>query len=138
MLNQCNFIGNLGKDPEIRSMPNGDKVVNLSIGVSDTWKDKQTGERKTSTEWVKVSSFQPNIVMVAENYLKKGSKVFISGSLQTKKWTDKEGVDKYTTGVVIKAFDGKLTMLDSKPSGQQDSYKAPAPVSNDLNDSIPF
>lgn len=116
-LNQCNFIGNLGRDPEVRSFQNGGKVCNLRLAVSETWKDKNTGERKERTEWVSVAIFSEGLARVAEQYLRKGSKVFISGKMQTRKWQDQSGQDRYSTEVVLQGFDAKLVMLDG-PQGQ--------------------
>ncbi|HAL07455.1 MAG TPA: single-stranded DNA-binding protein, partial [Brevundimonas sp.] len=110
-VNKVILIGNLGRDPEIRSLNNGDRVANLRIATSETWRDKSTGERKEKTEWHSVVIFNDNIVKVAENYLKKGSTVYIEGSLQTRKWTDQQGVEKYSTEIVIQRFNGQLTML---------------------------
>lgn len=116
-LNKVTLIGNLGNDPEIRSMNNGGKVCTLSIATSESWKDKNTGEKREKTEWHRVVIFGDGLVRVAENYLKKGSKVYIEGSLQTRKWQDRDGNDKYTTEVVLQGFGGTLIMLDSRNSG---------------------
>ena len=116
-LNKVMLIGNLGNDPEIRSMNNGGKVCTLSIATSESWKDKNTGEKREKTEWHRVVVFGDGLVRVCENYLKKGSKIFVEGSLQTRKWQDKNGNDKYTTEVVLQGFGGTLTMLDSRNSG---------------------
>ena len=143
-VNKVILVGNLGRDPEIRSMPNGDRIANLSIATSETWRDKSSGERKEKTEWHRVVIFNDNIVKVVENYLKKGSTVYIEGALQTRKWTDQQGVEKYSTEIVVSRFKGELTLLGGKPEGagraddtqshqstsRQDSY--------DLNDDIPF
>ena len=115
-VNKVILIGNLGKDPEIRTMQNGGKVANLSLATSESWKDKSTGERKEKTEWHRVVIFG-NLADIAERYLKKGSKVYVSGSLQTRKWTDQSGQEKYTTEVVLQGFGGELTMLDGKGGG---------------------
>lgn len=116
-VNKVILIGNLGRDPEIRSMPNGDRVVNLSLATSETWKDKSSGERKEKTEWHRIVSFNEQITKVAEQYLKKGATIYVEGSLQTRKWNDQQGVEKYSTEVVIGKFDGKLTMLGGKSDG---------------------
>jgi len=116
-LNKVTLIGNLGNDPEIRSMNNGGKVCTLSIATTESWKDKNTGEKREKTEWHRVVIFGDGLVRVAENYLKKGSKVYIEGSLQTRKWQDRDGNDKYTTEVVLQGFGGTLIMLDSRNSG---------------------
>src|ERR1700758_4033140 len=111
-VNKVILIGNLGKDPEIRSLNSGDRVANLTVATSETWRDRQSGERKEKTEWHRVVIFNDNLVKVAESYLKKGSKVYLEGSLQTRKWTDNSGVERYTTEIVLQRFRGELTMLD--------------------------
>ncbi|MEM9501512.1 MAG: single-stranded DNA-binding protein [Pseudomonadota bacterium] len=116
-LNKVMLIGNLGADPEIRSFQNGGKVANLRIATSETWKDRNTGERQERTEWHTVAIFSEGLVNVVENYLKKGSKVFIEGKLQTRKWQDQSGNDRYSTEVVLRGFDGTLTMLDGRGEG---------------------
>src|SRR5215475_14165208 len=116
-VNKVILVGNLGKDPEVRRMQSGDPVVNLSIATSETWRDKASGERKEKTEWHRVVIFNKNLADVAEKYLRKGAKVYVEGSLQTRKWTDKDGQDKYSTEVVLQNFRGELTMLDSKGEG---------------------
>lgn len=115
-VNKVILIGHLGKDPEIRSFNNGGRVANLSVATSEQWKDKTTGEKKEKTEWHRVSVFNEKIVDVTEKYLKKGSQVYLEGSLETRKWTDKDGVEKYSTEIVLKNFNGVLTMLGSKGS----------------------
>ena len=115
-VNKVILVGNLGRDPEVRTFQNGGKVCNLRIATSETWKDKQSGERKERTEWHSVAIFNEALAGVAERYLKKGSKVYIEGKLQTRQWQDQSGADRYTTEVVLQGFDGNLTMLDS-PSG---------------------
>jgi len=116
-VNKVILIGNLGKDPEVRSMQNGGKVVNLSIATSETWRDKNSGERQEKTEWHRVVIFNEKLGEVAEKYLKKGAKVYVEGALQTRKWTDNSGVEKYSTEVVLQRFRGELTMLDGGRSG---------------------
>ncbi|MGI8942990.1 MAG: single-stranded DNA-binding protein [Qipengyuania sp.] len=116
-LNKVMLIGNLGQDPEVRSFPNGGKVCNLRIATSEQWKDRNTGERQERTEWHTVSIFSEGLISVCENYLKKGSKVFVEGKLQTRKWQDQNGQDRYSTEVVLRGFDGTLTMLDSRQGG---------------------
>jgi len=116
-LNKVMLIGNLGKDPEIRSFQNGGKVANFSIATSESWKDKNTGERQERTEWHNVAIFSEGLIGVVERYLKKGSKVYIEGQLQTRKWQDQQGQDRYTTEVVIRGLNGVMTMLDSAPGG---------------------
>ncbi|MEM8727006.1 MAG: single-stranded DNA-binding protein [Pseudomonadota bacterium] len=116
-LNKVMLIGNLGADPEIRSFQNGGRVANLRIATSETWKDRNTGERQERTEWHTVAIFSEGLVNVVENYLKKGSKVFIEGKLQTRKWQDQQGNDRYSTEVVLRGYDGTLTMLDGRSGG---------------------
>ena len=116
-VNKVILVGNLGADPDVRTMQSGDKVVNLSIATSESWKDKNTGERKDKTEWHRVVIFNKGLVTVCENYLKKGAKVYIEGQLETRKWQDQSGQDKYSTEVVLRPFRGELTMLDSRNSG---------------------
>ena len=154
-VNKVILIGNLGADPEVRTFSNGGKVCNLRIATSETWKDKNTGERKEKTEWHSVAIFQEGLVRIAEQYLKKGSKVYIEGQLSTRKWQDQSGVDKYSTEVVLQGFGGTLTMLDGANGGQGGGNQGggydsgpsdggygggasgPAP-SRDLDDDIPF
>ncbi len=116
-VNKVILIGNLGKDPEIRRLNSGEPVVNLRVATSENWRDKSTGERREKTEWHNVVIFNENIAKVAEQYLKKGSKVYVEGQLQTRKWTDQQGQEKYTTEVVLQRFRGELTMLDGKGEG---------------------
>ena len=116
-VNKVILVGNLGRDPEIRSMQSGEEIAQLSLATSETWRDKASGERKERTEWHRVVIFNENLVKVAKSYLKKGSKVYIEGSLQTRKWTDKDGAEKYTTEVVLQRFRGELTMLDGREGG---------------------
>jgi len=116
-VNKVILVGNLGRDPESRTFQNGGKVVNLRIATSDTWKDRNTGERKEKTEWHSVAIFNEGLANVAERYLRKGSKVYIEGALQTRKWTDQAGVEKYSTEIVLQGFNSVLTMLDGAPGG---------------------
>src|SRR6478735_3952680 len=116
-VNKVILVGNLGKDPEVRRMTSGEPIVNLSIATSESWRDKASGERKEKTEWHRVVIFNKNLAEVAEKYLRKGSKVYVSGSLQTRKWTDKDGAEKYSTEVVLQGYGGELTMLDGKGGG---------------------
>lgn len=116
-VNKVILIGNLGRDPEVRSFQNGGKVCNLNIATSESWKDKNSGERKERTEWHSVAIFQEGLVRIAEQYLKKGSKVYIEGQLQTRKWQDQSGEDKYSTEVVLQGYGGTLTMLDGRDGG---------------------
>ncbi|TAN50344.1 MAG: single-stranded DNA-binding protein [Rhodospirillales bacterium] len=136
-VNKVILIGNLGRDPEVRNSQNGDKIVTLNLATSESWKDRQSGERKEKTEWHRVVIFNPNLADIAERYCKKGSKLFIEGALQTRKWTDKDGNEKYTTEVVIGRFKGELGLLDGKGGGggassggggdfDEDSYGTPS------------
>jgi len=120
-VNKVIIVGNLGKDPEVRFMPNGGAVANITVATSDTWKDKQTGEQKEKTEWHRVVMFG-KLAEIAGEYLKKGSKVYLEGSLQTRKWTNQQGQDQYTTEIVLQGFNGVMQMLDSKSSGQQGGF----------------
>ena len=158
-VNKVILIGNLGADPEIRSLGSGDRVANLRVATSETWRDKSSGERKEKTEWHRVVVFNENIVKVCENYLKKGAKIYVEGSLQNRKWTDQSGVEKFSTEVVLQKFRGELTMLDgrgegaeqgqgggyggggnfSSGSGPRQQSSAPREeFSHDLDDEIPF
>ena len=116
-VNKVILIGNLGRDPEVRTFQNGGKVCNLRIATSENWKDRNTGERREKTEWHSVAIFQEGLVRIAEQYLKKGSKVYIEGQLQTRKWQDQSGQDRYSTEVVLQGFGGTLTMLDGRDGG---------------------
>lgn len=128
-VNKVILIGNLGRDPEIRRTQDGRPIANLRIATSDTWRDKNSGERREKTEWHSVAIFNENLCRVVEQYLRKGSKVYIEGALQTRKWQDQQGQDRYTTEVVLQGFNGTLTMLDGRSSGgmsegNQSSYGA--------------
>jgi single-strand DNA-binding protein len=116
-VNKVILVGNLGKDPEVRRMQSGDPVVNLSIATSESWRDKGSGERKEKTEWHRVVIFNKNLAEVAEKYLRKGAKVYLEGQLQTRKYTDKDGQERYSTEVVLQNFRGELQMLDSRGEG---------------------
>ena len=118
-LNKVMLIGNLGQDPEVKSFQNGGKVCNLRIATSEQWKDKNSGERQERTEWHSVAIFSEGLVSVAERYLRKGSKVYVEGQLQTRKWQDQQGNDRYSTEIVLRGFNGTLTMLDGAPGGGQ-------------------
>jgi single-strand DNA-binding protein len=120
-VNKVILVGNLGKDPEVRTMSSGDKVVSFSIATSETWKDKTSGERKEKTEWHKVVIFNENLARVAEQYVRKGSKIYVEGQLQTRKYTDQSGAEKYTTEVVLQRYRGELTLLDGRSGGQDAS-----------------
>jgi single-strand DNA-binding protein len=152
-VNKVILVGNIGKDPEVRSLQNGGRVCNLSLATSESWKEKNSGERKEKTEWHRVVIFNDNLVTVAEKYLRKGSKVYVEGQLETRKWTDQQGIEKFSTEVVIKQFRGELTLLDSKKDGehsQSSSYSSSPTASTtavnsglstlarDLDDEIPF
>lgn len=115
-VNKVILIGNVGKDPEVRTFGNGGKVANFSIATSETWKDKQTGERKEKTDWHNIAIFNEGLVGIVERYVKKGTKVYIEGALKTRKWQDRDGNDKYTTEVVLQGYNGSLTLLDSRNS----------------------
>jgi len=134
-VNKVILIGNLGADPEIRTLNSGDRVANLRIATSETWRDRQSGERKERTEWHRVVIFNDNLVKVVENYVKKGSKVYVEGQLQTRKWQDKDGNDRYTTEIVLQRFRGELTLLDSRGGGEgRDSFpEEGAPRSSGFN-----
>lgn len=116
-VNKVILVGNLGRDPEVRSFPNGGKVCNLRIATSENWRDKASGERKERTEWHSVAIFNENLAKIAEQYLKKGSKVYIEGQLETRKWQDQSGADRYSTEVVLRQFRGELTLLDGRDGG---------------------
>lgn len=145
-VNKVILIGNLGADPEVRSTQDGNKVVNLRIATSESWKDRASGERKERTEWHRVVIFNERLAEVAERYLKKGSKVYVEGALQTRKWTDQSGTEKYTTEVVLGRFRGELTMLDGRGGGGMEEAPAMAESGRpalakggaDLDDEIPF
>jgi single-strand DNA-binding protein len=113
-VNKVILVGNLGKDPEVRRLNSGEPVVNLRIATSESWRDKQSGERREKTEWHSVVIFNENLAKIAESYLRKGSKVYLEGQLQTRKWTDPQGAEKYTTEIVIQRFRGELALLDSR------------------------
>lgn len=144
MLNQCTFIGNLGADPEIRSFQNGGRVCNLRLAVTDKWKAKDTGEQKEKTEWISIVLKSDGLVGVAERFLRKGSKVYVQGSLATRKYQDQSGNDRYTTEIVVGGFDGKLVMLDgakgagSDKGAQQQANHQQSGFADDLDDSVPF
>ncbi len=156
-VNKVILVGNLGRDPEVRHTQDGSKIVHLSVATSERWKDRATGEPRERTEWHRVVIFNERLGDVAEQYLKKGAKVYIEGQLQTRKWTDQSGQEKYTTEVVMQRFRGELTMLDSRGDGgggyggggggggeldyappEQGGGGGDAPVGDDLDDEIPF
>ncbi len=156
-VNKVTLLGNLGRDPEVRSTQDGMKIVNLSIATSDRWKDRNSGEQKERTEWHRVVIFNENLGRIAEQYLRKGSTVYVEGQLQTRKWTDQQGVEKYTTEVVLQRYRGELTLVGGRSDNMgaiagsgdgmgisHDSYdpeaSAPPPMAGDtgLDDDIPF
>ena len=159
-VNKVILVGNLGRDPEIKSMPSGSSIANLSIATSENWRDKNSGERKEKTEWHRVVVFSEGLVRIVEQYLKKGSKVYIEGQLETRKWQDKDGNDKYSTEVVLRNFNSTLTMLDGRNAeggggwdsdrgGSSSGSRAPAKAKGgkgatedfsrpDFDDEIPF
>jgi single-strand DNA-binding protein len=155
-VNKVILIGNLGKDPEIRRTQDGRPIANLSVATSESWRDKATGERKEKTEWHRVVIFNEGLCKIVEQYLKKGAKVYLEGSLQTRKWQDKEGKDRYSTEVVLQGFNSQLTMLDSRGGGggamadSSEEFGSSGPVTrerkpamagggrDDMDDEIPF
>lgn len=156
MLNKVTLIGNLGADPEIKRTQDGRPIANMSVATSESWRDKSSGERKTKTEWHRISCFNEGLCKVIEQYLSKGSKIYIEGKLRTRKWQDKDGKDRYSTEVVLENFDAKLVMLDGKNGGSRDDggdfgssgddfgsggarppRRAPS-RNDDMDDSIPF
>lgn len=118
-INKVILIGSLGRDPEFRATQDGREIANLNVATSDSWKDKTTGERKEKTEWNRVVIFNENLVRIAKNYLKKGSKIYLEGSLQTRKWTDKDGSEKYSTEIVLQNFNGTIVLLDKFEKNEQ-------------------
>ena len=150
-VNKVTLVGNLGRDPEVRAMQNGDKIIQLSVATSDRWKDKSTGEQRERTEWHRVVIFNDALGKIAEQYLKKGSTVYLEGQLQTRKWTDQQsGQEKYTTEVVLQRYRGELTLLGSRPENQisndqqndeidqSNQISMSDDIASDLDDEIPF
>ena len=144
-INKVILVGNVGKDPEIRHTSDGIKIANLSLATSEFWKDKTTGERKDRTEWHRVVVFNDRLSDVVEKYVKKGSKLYLEGQLQTRKWTDNNGQDRYSTEVVLSKFKGELTLLDSRSSSEEGTSYVSAGKTDvsenafaDLDDDIPF
>ena len=145
-VNKVILVGNLGRDPEVRRLTSGDPVVNLSVATSESWRDKASGERKERTEWHRVVIFNENLAKVAEQYLRKGAKVYIEGQLQTRKYTDKDGAERYSTEVVLQKYRGELTMLDGRGDSDRSDRPAMAGASEggrsferaELDDEIPF
>ncbi len=142
-VNKVILVGNVGRDPEVRTTSGGGKVVNMSIATSESWTDKSSGERKEKTEWHRVVIFNEHLGEVAEKYIRKGSKVYLEGQLATRKWTDQSGTEKYSTEIVLNRFRGELQMLDSRDGAGvakpgENATPAATPVGNDLDDEIPF
>lgn len=142
-VNRVILLGNLGKDPEIRTLTSGDRVANLTLATSESWKNKSSGERQEKTEWHKIVIFNDHLVKVAEQFLKKGSSVYLEGSIQTRKWTDNTGVEKYSTEIVLQKFRGELVLLgkagDSSERSEPIAKSGPTErFAADLDDSIPF
>jgi single-strand DNA-binding protein len=149
-INKVILVGNVGQDPEIRSTQDGREIANFSLATSENWKDKTTGERKDKTEWHRVVIFSQGLVGIVKNYVKKGSKIYIEGQLQTRKWTDNQGIEKYTTEVVLQNYNSSLQLLDSRRDGSaSDPYSSnqsnsPSQLNNDnisveeVDDEIPF
>ncbi|ANB33252.1 single-strand DNA-binding protein [Rhodovulum sulfidophilum] len=145
-VNKVILIGHLGRDPEVRSFQSGGKVCNLRIATSETWKDRNTGERRERTEWHSVSIWAEGLVRLAEQYLRKGSKVYVEGKLETRKWQDQTGQDRYTTEIAVRPFKGELTLLDKRDgdggygggANQGGGYGAGGRPSGDFDDEIPF
>lgn len=146
-INKVILVGNLGQDPEIRTFQNGGRIANLSLATSETWKDKATGEKKERTQWHRIVVNVDGLVGICEKYIKKGSKLYIEGQLETRKYTDKDGTEKYTTEVVLRAFNSKIEMLDTRGSNNNSGHaSAPAEQSGsfaqssgaDMDDEIPF
>ncbi|MDR1982395.1 MAG: single-stranded DNA-binding protein [Holosporaceae bacterium] len=140
-INKVILVGNLGKDPEIRSTQDGSKVASFSVATSEYWKDKVSGERKDKTEWHRVVIFNPNLADICEKYLHKGSKIYVEGQLQTRKWQDQSGNDRYSTEVVLSKFRGELTLLDSRSEGSSSADTTPVDDRSEparIDDDIPF
>ncbi len=154
-VNKVILVGNLGRDPEVRTFQNGGKVCNLRVATSERWKDRNTGEQRERTEWHSVAIFSEPLARTAEQYLRKGSKVYLEGQLETRKWQDQSGQDRYSTEVVLRPYTSTMVMLDgrgggdgggggyvgggtSSGGGRSDDYGAPAPAGGDLDDEIPF
>ena len=146
-VNKVILIGNLGRDPEVRTFQNGGKVCNFSIATSETWKDRNSGERQERTNWHNIAIFNENLAQIAEQYLRKGSKVYVEGQLETRKWQDQAGNDRYTTEVVLRNFRGELTLLDGRSENNNSNFSETASIdnessdkvmTNDIDDEIPF
>src|SRR5690242_2454717 len=155
-VNKVILVGNLGRDPEIRSTNDGTRIANLNLATSESWRDRTSGERRERTEWHRVVIFNENLVTIAEKYLRKGSKIYVEGALQTRKWTDQQGQEKYSTEVVLQGFNAQLTMLDGRGGGASGEFSdqgtgdfgsggvsarkqpAMAGARSDMDDEIPF
>jgi single-strand DNA-binding protein len=147
-LNRVQLIGNLGRDPEVRRLTSGDPVVNMSIATTESWRDKSSGEKKEKTEWHRIVIFNKNLADIAEKYLRKGARVFLEGALQTRKWTDKDNVDRYQTEIVLSNFNGRLIMLgdgsnrrgggDQASTTEHQASSEPAETGFSADDEIPF
>ena len=133
-INKVILVGNLGRDPEVRHSQDGNKIVNMSLATSESWTDKSSGERREKTEWHRVVIFNDRLGEIAEKYLKKGSKVYLEGQIQTRKWSGNDGQERYTTEVVINRFRGELTMLDSNESGDSSQVGPPPVIENEMID----
>lgn len=138
-VNKVILIGNLGKDPEIRALQDGREIASLSLATSESWKDRNTGERKEKSEWHRIVVFNEGLVNICKNYLKKGSKIFVEGALQTRKWTDQSGTEKYSTEIVLQGFNAAITMLDTRAATEPKPQAAPQQAATrELDDEIPF
>lgn len=139
-VNKVILVGNVGKDPEIRSFQNGNRVASFTLATSESWKDKATGERKEKTEWHRISVTNEHLIGIVENYVKKGSKLYIEGQIETRKYTDKEGVERFSTDICLKPFRGEITLLDGRSADRDDAKQEPAQnqAASELDDEIPF
>ena len=139
MINKATILGHLGRDPEIRSFSNGNRVANLSVATSERWKDRTTGERKEKTEWHRVAVFNETLVEFLEKHARKGQRIYLEGAIETRKWTDQDGKDRYATEIVLRNFSSVLKMLDwADKDGGDAAADSPAPSRDKLNDDIPF
>ena len=135
-VNKVILIGNLGRDPEVRTFQNGGKVCNFSIATSETWKDRNSGERQERTNWHNIAIFNENLAQIAEQYLRKGSKVYVEGQLETRKWQDQAGNDRYTTEVVLRNFRGELTLLDGRSENNNSNFSETASIDDESSDKV--
>lgn len=138
MINKVILIGNLGADPDVRATQDGREIASLTLATSEQWKDKSTGERKEKTEWHKVVIFSEGLVNLCKKYTNKGDKIYVEGKLQTRKWEDKQGVERYTTEIVLQGFDATMKILSSKGEGNRNPPQDKAPANDLLDDEIPF